>query len=72
MDCKSSESAASLRQVLEGLKLVQQIAWDSQNPGKPNPYQAMNVGLEKNQVSLSITTGYAELELASGAVGATN
>jgi hypothetical protein len=72
MDCKSSESAASLRQVLEGLKLIQQIAWDSQNPGKPNPYQAMNVGRESNQVSLKLTTGYAELELASGAEGTTN
>jgi len=72
MDCKSSESAASLRQVLEGLKLVQQIAWDSQNPGKPNPYQAMNVGLESNQVSLNVTTGYSELELASGAAGTAN
>jgi hypothetical protein len=69
MDCKSPQSAASLRQVLEGLKLVQQIAWDSQNPGKPNPYQSMNVGLESNQVSLKLTTGYSELELASGAAG---
>jgi hypothetical protein len=67
MDCKSSESATSLRQVFDGLKLVQQMAWDSQNPGKPNPFKAMNVGLEGNQVSLSLTTGYAELELASGA-----
>ncbi len=72
MDCKSPESAASLRQVLEGLKLVQQIAWDSQNPGKRNPYQSMNVGVDSHQVSLSLTTGYAELELASGAAGATN
>ena len=72
MDCKSSESAASLRQVLEGLKLVQQIAWDSQNPGKSNPYRAMDVGLESNQVSLSLTTGYSELELASGAAGTAN
>jgi hypothetical protein len=66
MDCKSSESAASLRQVLEGLKLVQQIAWDSQNPGKPNPYRGMDVGLSSNQVSLTLTTGYEELELAGG------
>jgi hypothetical protein len=72
MDCKSSDAAASLRQVLEGLKLVQQIAWDSQNPGKPNPYQAMNVGMQGNQVSLSLTTGYAELELASEAAGTGN
>ena len=69
MDCASSESAASLRQVLEGLKLIQQLAWDNQNPGKPNPYQNMNVGQENNQVSLKLTTGYAELELASGAMG---
>ena len=69
MDCKTSEAAASLRQVLEGLKLVQQMAWDSQNPGKPNPYQAMNVGMQGSQVSLSLTTGYAELELAGGAGG---
>ena len=72
MDCKSSESAASLRQVLEGLKLVQQMAWDSQNPGKPNPYRTMDVGLESNQVSLKLTTGYSELELASGAAGTAN
>jgi hypothetical protein len=72
MDCKTSEAAASLRQVLEGLKLVQQMAWDSQNPGKPNPYQAMNVGMQGNQVSLDLTTGYAELELASGAAGTGN
>jgi len=67
MDCKSSESAAGLRQVFEGLKLVQQMAWETQNPGKPNPFLAMNVGLQGDQVSLSLTTGYTELELASGA-----
>jgi len=72
MECKSSDSAAGLRQVFEGLKLVQQIAWDSQNPGKPNPYKAMNVAQDGNQVSLKLTTGYAELELASGAGGTGN
>lgn len=72
MDCKTPESGASLRQVLEGLKLAQQFAWDSQNPGKPNPYQGMDVGLSNNQVSLTVTTGYPELDLASGAAGAAN
>jgi hypothetical protein len=67
MECKTSDAAASLRQVLDGLKMVQQMAWDSQNPGKPNPYQAMSVGMEANRVSLSLTTGYQELELAGGA-----
>ena len=69
MHCASSDAAASLRQVLEGLKLIQQLAWDSQNPGKPNPYKDMNVGQDSNQVSLKLTTGYSELELASGALG---
>jgi hypothetical protein len=72
MDCKSSPSATSLRQVMEGLKMAQQIAWDYQNPGKPNPYQAMKVGVNDNQVLLNLTTGYAELEFASGAAGTTN
>jgi hypothetical protein len=57
---------------MEGLKMVQQIAWESQNPGKPNPYQAMNVGREGNQVSLNVTAGYSELELASGTAGTAN
>ncbi|MGD0129539.1 MAG: hypothetical protein ABSF46_29810 [Terriglobia bacterium] len=67
MDCKSSESAAGLRQVFDGLKLVQQMAWETQNPGRPNPFQAMNVGLQGDQVSMSLTTGYSELELATEA-----
>jgi len=29
----------------------------------------MNVGQDSNQVSLKLTTGYSELELASGALG---
>lgn len=66
MNCKSSDSAASLRQVLDGLKLAQQLAWDYQNPGKQNPYRQMNVARDGHQVSLNLTTGYAELELASG------
>jgi len=69
MDCKSNDAAASLRQVLEGLKLAQQLAWENQNPGRPNPFKAMEVSLDGREVSLQLTTGYAELELASG-VGA--
>ena len=67
MECKSPEAAASLRQVLQGLKLAEQMAWDSLNPGKPNPYRGMNVGQSANHVSLAVTTGYEELELAGGA-----
>jgi hypothetical protein len=66
LNCTTPEAAASLRRVLEGLKLAQQIAWQSQNPNRPNPFESMEVALSGNQVSLLITTGYAELEVARG------
>jgi hypothetical protein len=69
LNCSTPEAATSLRQVLEGLKLAQQIAWQNQNPTRPNPFEAMEVGLNGRQISLQITTGYAELEAARG-VGA--
>lgn len=68
MDCKSSQAAASLRQVMQGLKLVQQMAWQTQNPNLPNPFQSLDVNLDRRQVQLNLTTEYAELE-AAGAMG---
>ena len=71
LNCAAAEDAATLRQVLEGLKMAQQLAWQAQNAGRANPYEAMNVSLDGKQVALQITLGYAELQLTSG-VGATN
>ena len=71
LNCTAPEDAATLRQVLEGLKMAQQLAWQAQNAGRANPYEAMNVSLDGKQVALQITLGYAELQLTSG-VGATN
>lgn len=62
LDCESPEAAASLRQVLEGLKLVQQIAWQSQNPSRPNPFEAMDVALANRQIALNVTTAYSALD----------
>jgi len=62
LDCTTSDVATSLRQVLEGLKLVQQIAWQAQNPNRPNPFEAVNVELANRQVSLKLTTGYDTIE----------
>jgi hypothetical protein len=69
LNCSTPADAASLRQVLDGLKMAQQLAWDAQNPGHPNPYSAMNVDLHEKQIGLQITMAYSELTLASG-VGA--
>ena len=62
LSCRSAEAASSLRQVLEGLKLAQQLSWQSMNPGRSNPYQAMQVELRGSQVLLRLTTDYGALE----------
>jgi hypothetical protein len=69
LNCSTAKDAATLRQVLEGLKMAQQLSWDSQNPGHPNPYSAMNFDVHDKQIALGITMAYSELTLASG-VGA--
>jgi len=69
LNCATPADAASLRTVLDGLKMVQQLAWTAQNPGHPNPYTAMNVDLRDKQIGLQISMAYSELTLASG-VGA--
>jgi len=69
LNCSTAADATTLRQVLDGLKMAQQLAWTAQNPGHPNPYAAMNVDVHDKQIGLQITMAYSELTLASG-VGA--
>lgn len=69
LDCATPEDAATVRQLLEGLKLAQQLAWQSQNPSRANPFEAMTVNQQSKQISLQIVTGYSDLQLAG--VGAT-
>jgi len=66
LNCTTPTDAATLRQVLDGLKMAQQLAWEAQNPGHPNPYTAMNVDVHDRQIGLQITMAYSELTLASG------
>jgi hypothetical protein len=66
LNCATPSDAATLRQVLDGLKMVQQLAWTAQNPGHPNPYAAMNVDVHDKQIGLQIAMAYSELTLASG------
>ncbi len=62
LDCASPEIATSLRQMLEGLKLAQQLAWQAQNPNQPNPFEGIDVDLSDRQVGLKLTTAYAALD----------
>ena len=62
LNCSGPKAAASLRQVLEGLKIVQQLAWQSQNPDRPNPFNSMVVELNDQQVAVKVATDYSALE----------
>jgi len=66
LNCATPEDAATLRQLLDGLKMAQQLAWNAQNPGHPNPYAAMNVDVHDKQIGMQISMAYSELTLASG------
>jgi len=66
LNCQTSDAAATLRTVLEGVKMAQQLSWQAQNPGHANPYQTMNVSVNGNQIAMQITMAYSDLQLASG------
>jgi hypothetical protein len=61
MFCKSTEYAASLRQMLEGLKLAQQIAWQNQYPSKSNPFQRMEFSQTGTQIGINIVANYSDV-----------
>jgi hypothetical protein len=62
MDCATSQAAASTRQVLEGLKLFQQMAWRNMSPNQPNPFETVEITSSDLGVTLKMTTSYADLE----------
>lgn len=66
LNCSTAQDAATLRQVLDGLKMAAQLAWSSQNPGHPNPYANMNVDSHDQQITVQLSLAYSELTLASG------
>jgi hypothetical protein len=65
MSCTTSEAAASLGQVFQGMKLFQQLAWQKQNPNLPNPFDDLRITAQGQQVSLALTTVYSALEGAT-------
>ncbi len=62
LDGATPEAAARARQLLDGLRLAQRIAWQTQNAGRPNPFENMEVGLEGSRVTLGMTMPYASLD----------
>jgi len=72
LNCATPADAATLRQVLEGVKMAQQLAWQMQNPDHANPYTAMNIDAHDTQIGLRITMDYSALTLASSVGAARN
>lgn len=62
LDCASIGAAAQVSQLLDGLKLFQQIAWQTSNPHQPNPFQSLDVEAQNRQVSFHLRADYATLE----------
>ena len=42
--------------------MFQQLAWQNLNPNRPNPFETVEIGQDDRQVSLKMTTSYADLE----------
>ncbi len=61
MDCSSPESASTLRQMLEGVRVFQQMAWQNQNQNRPNPFDSLEVGVHDRRINLSLDTPLAGL-----------
>ncbi len=61
MYCKTGEDAASLRQLLEGLKLAQQIAWQNQYPNRANPFQSMDLSQTGTQIGINLVANYGDI-----------
>jgi hypothetical protein len=61
LECATPAAAASLRQVLDGLKSFQQMAWQNQHPNQPNPFGAVEVDSTGQRVNLRLTTAYSTL-----------
>lgn len=62
MDCASDQSAESTRQIFEGLRMVQQMAWQNTNPGRANPFQTLEIARDGRRLSLKMTSSFADLQ----------
>jgi hypothetical protein len=65
LDCTTAQDAGNLRQILSGLKMFQQLAWQNKNPGRPNPFESLVIDAKGRDVLLTLTTAYTALEGAA-------
>lgn len=66
MDCTTPDAASNLRQLIEGVKVLQQMAWQNQNANKPNPLAGLDVSVNDAQLLLNLSTDYGTLQNLAG------
>ncbi|HME56862.1 MAG TPA: hypothetical protein VKF63_00880 [Terracidiphilus sp.] len=54
--CKSQAAAADLRLLLDGLRLVEKMAWLGKNPKAPNPFENVELDSSGDSVELQLDT----------------
>ncbi len=69
LDCTNDQSAESTRQIFEGLRIVQQMAWQTTNPGRPNPFQSLEIARDGSHLSLKMASSIADLQGFAPAAG---
>ena len=65
LECKTGEAAATLAQVFQGVRLIQQLIWQAENPNRMNPVQTWEVRAESERVSVRMTTTHQALQDAT-------
>ncbi len=57
-DCNSGSAASRVRGMLDGLRTLQQLAWQSRTHGQTNPFQNVEVGSSGSRAELKLETPY--------------
>jgi hypothetical protein len=65
LTCANADAAARLRESLDTVRVLQQLAWQTMNQGVANPYQQMTFRTQGTQLLISLTIDYAVLGTAS-------
>ena len=61
MDCATASDAQNLKTAFDGLRLYQQLSWQNQNPGRPNPFKNLEITGQDNQILVKLETAYGDL-----------
>ena len=64
LTCTSRENATLLRQTLEAVRLLQQMAWRTMHQDAPNPYEQLTFRTQDTHLLFNATMDYAALGTA--------